>query len=558
MSDIIKTQRSFAVKAKHQPLHKFEHLYRLICQEGWISTALDAVLSNKGSRTAGIDGVTKKAFASQEAKAAFIQEIRQELREKSFRPTPGRRIHIPKSNGKTRPLGILTLKDRVVQMLLKMLIEPIWESDFLNCSNGFRPGRRTMDCIALLDSYINKQSKFYWIIEGDIKGAFDNIHQGKLLSYVANRIADRRILNLIERFLKVGVMENQLFKSTDLGTQQGGIISPLLANIYLHQMDLFWWNKYGSLDRKAKARRRLAHMGNCSLIRFADDWLLLTNGTKREAYRLKEEMQTFLREELELELSEEKSHITHVNHGIDFLGFHIKRYTCRDDRPKMLVTPNNRSKERLKTKVKEMTARKRFLDKPLLKFSALNAVLRGWIGYYQHCNAKETAKDLDFWVNKRLLDWLQKRHNLPIRRTMQLYKRRQRGERYNLGIENGGKLLYLYKMSDQPITKYRSRKPTNPYITGEWVYRAETTDTPIGDRVWLGNAKNDERWREIKAEIKAERGAKCETCGSTYKLELHHMKAKCHGGKDIKENAQLLCKRCHVKTPTYGNRRWIQ
>jgi RNA-directed DNA polymerase len=519
---------------------------------------LEGVLSNKGARTAGIDGLTKKVLASQEAKAAFIQGLRKELREKSFRPTPGRRIYIPKSNGKTRPLGILTLKDRVVQMLLKMLLEPIWESDFLNCSNGFRAGRRTMDWIALLDSYINNQSKFYWVIEGDIKGAFDNIHQGKLLSCLAKRIAEGHILNLIERILKVGVMENQLFKRTDLGRQQGGIISPLLANIYLHQMDLFWWNKYGSLDRKAKERRRLARMGNCSLIRFADDWLLLINGSKMESYRLKEEMQTFLKEELGLELSEEKTHITHANHGFDFFCFHIKRYTSRDDRPKMLVTANNKSKERLKTKVKEMTARKRFRDKPLLKFSALNGVLRGWIGYYQHCNAKERAKDLDFWVNERLHRWLQRRHKLAIRRTMQLYKRRQKGERYNLGIENGVKLLYLYKMSDQPITKYRSRKPMNPYITGEWVYKAETTDTRIGERVWLGNAKNNERWREIKAEIKAEQGARCETCESTYKLEVHHMKARCQGGKDTKENAQLLCKRCHVKTPTYGSRRWIQ
>lgn len=558
MSDIIITQRSFAVKAMHQPKHKFGHLYRLICQDEWISAALDAVLSNKGSRTAGIDGLNKKAFTSQREKAIFIQEIREELREGKFRPSPGKRVYIPKSNGKTRPLGILTLKDRVVQTLLKMLLEPIWESNFLNCSNGFRPKRRTMDCIARLNSYINRRNKFYWVIEGDIKGAFDNIHQAKLLNYLAQRIADRRILKMIEVFLKAGVMENQLFKPTDVGTQQGSVISPLLANIYLHQMDLFWWNKYGKLDRKTKEKRRLAHMGNCSLIRYADDWLLLTNGSKSEVYRLKEEMQTFLKEELMLELSDEKTHTTHVNEGFDFLGFNIKRYVSRDDRPKMLVIPSNKSQERLKAKVREMTARKRFLDKPLLKFSALNAVLRGWIGYYQHCNAKKTSKDLDYWVNQRMLSWLQERHKLPVRRTMRLYKKRQEGKRYNLGIKDGEEMLYLYRMSDQPIMKYRSRNLGNPYIVGKEITKLEKVEVPLEEEVWLGNAKNNERWREIKAEIKAERGRRCEICGKAYNLELHHIKARCHGGKDEKENAQLLCKLCHVKTPTYGSRRRIQ
>jgi group II intron reverse transcriptase/maturase len=271
MSDIIKTQRSFAIKAQHNPAHRFDHLYRLICQEEWIRTALNVILSNKGARTPGIDGITKKALASDEARAALVQELRDDLRTGRFRPLPVRRVFIPKANGKLRPLGILTLKDRVVQYLLKMLLEPIWESDFLNCSNGFRPDRRTMDCIALLDSYINKRNKYYWVIEGDIKGAFDNIHQTKLLEFLAERIADRRILNLIAGFLKAGVMEGRLFHRPELGVPQGGPLSPLLANVYLHQLDRYWWQRYGNLHRKEKERRRLAHKGNCALIRYADD-----------------------------------------------------------------------------------------------------------------------------------------------------------------------------------------------------------------------------------------------------------------------------------------------
>lgn len=138
MSDIIKTQRSLAIKAKFQKEHQFDHLYRLICRQDWIADALETVLLNKGSKTPGIDGVSKKALESEAAKSKFVKEIELELREKQFRPLPVRRIYIPKSNGKKRPLGIPTIKDRVVQMLVKMVLEPIYESDFLNCSNGLR------------------------------------------------------------------------------------------------------------------------------------------------------------------------------------------------------------------------------------------------------------------------------------------------------------------------------------------------------------------------------------------------------------------------------------
>lgn len=560
MSDIIKTQRSLARKAEHNPQHQFDHLYRLICREEWIHAALKSVLSNQGAKTAGIDGVTKKELASSSAKAEFVCELQAELRSKQFRPTPVRRVYIPKANGKRRPLGIATLKDRVVQMLLKMVLEPIWESDFLNCSNGFRPERRTQDCIALLDSYINKRNKYFWVIEGDIKGAFDNIHHEILLKLVAKRVADQRLLKLVERFLKAGIMQGALFQRTDIGTPQGAICSPLLANIYLHQLDRYWWNKYGSLDRKQKEKRRTQRLGNCGLIRYADDWLLLTNGGKAEALRLREEFQTFLLDELKLELNMEKTRVTHVNNGFDFLGFHVRRYVSGHDKPKLLVTPTEEAKKRLKAKIKEMTNRKRFKDSPLLKFTALNAVLRGWMGYYCHSNAKKTAKDLDFWVNERLFLWLQKRHRLPPRRIMKMYKMRQfhkTGQRDNWGIRNGEDYLYLYRMSDKPITKYRSRCLPNPYLKGEELTRLTTTEVPIPNQVWLGNALNDE-WRELKEEIKAERGAKCAVCGSTEDLDLHHMKARRIGGTDVKENLQLLCRHCHAQTSSFGDHMRLQ
>ena len=209
MSDITKAQYSLAVKAKYNKQHRFEHLYRLTCREEWVTQAVNIVLSNKGSRTAGVDGLTKEYYASETARKGLVQQIQQELREHSFRPQPSRRIYVPKVNGKKRPIGISTVKDRAVQMLLKMTLEPIYESDFLNCSNGFRPGRRTMDCIALLDSYINRQNKFYWVIEGDIRGAYDHINQEILVELVNQRIADPKILHLIEKFLKAGIQSDR-------------------------------------------------------------------------------------------------------------------------------------------------------------------------------------------------------------------------------------------------------------------------------------------------------------------------------------------------------------
>jgi RNA-directed DNA polymerase len=379
-----------------------------------------------------------------------------------------------------------------------------------------------------------------------------------LLRLLAQRLADRRLLKLAARLLKAGVREGTLFRRTERGTPQGAICSPLWANVYLHQLDRYWGQHYGGLHRKVKERRRSAHLGNCALIRYADAWLLLTNGSKAEAQRLRGEVQRFLGDELRLELSVEKTHVTPVNDGFAFLGFHIRRYVGPRDRPKLLIMPSRKAQDRLKAKVKEMTARRRVRDTPRLKFGALNAVLRGWISYYRHCNAKKIAKDLDYWVNRRVFLWLQKRPRLPPRRVLARYKQRQDGRRYNWGLQNGEDRLFLYRMGDQPLTKYRSRKLPNPHLTGDGVTALERPEVPVPAYVWLGNAENNEVWRELKAEIKAERGARCERCGNRVGLDLHHVKARRSGGRDIKAHAQLLCEPCHVQTPTYGDHHRLQ
>jgi len=271
MNDICKTQQSFARKAQAQPEHRFGDMYHLICGQEWLTVALEAILRNKGSQTAGMDGINRQKLEEETARYQFIKDLQAELKAKTYQPQPVRRQWIPKANGKLRPLGIPTLRDRVVQMALKMVMEPIWESDFLDCSNGFRPGRRTMDCIRVCQSRITTQNKYLWVIEGDIRGCFDNIQHTILLKLIQRRIKDQAIIELIKGMLTAGVIEQGQYQPTPTGTPQGGVLSPLLTNIYLHEFDRWWWENYGKLTLYQKAKRRKAGIGNCILTRYADD-----------------------------------------------------------------------------------------------------------------------------------------------------------------------------------------------------------------------------------------------------------------------------------------------
>ena len=226
MDAISLTQHSFALKAQHNPEHRFKDVYHLITRRDWIEHALSAILANEGARTAGVDGITRKNFQDPTFHADFIKDLHTELKSRAYQPTPARRQWIAKPKGGQRPLGICTIRDRAVQMLLKLLLEPIAESDFLECSYGFRPGRRTMDCIGICRRYIQRAMKYYWIVEGDIQGCFDAIRHDRLMTFIQQRIADRQVLTLIERFLKAGILEGTWYHPTHAGVPQGSVVSP--------------------------------------------------------------------------------------------------------------------------------------------------------------------------------------------------------------------------------------------------------------------------------------------------------------------------------------------
>jgi len=558
MNDLRKTQESFARKAQAQPEHRFADLYHLVCQEDWLKEALNAVLRNAGSRTAGIDGVSRKQLADEQVKARLIQELQTELKSGTYRPQPVRRHWIPKANGKLRPLGIPTIKDRVVQKVLKMLLEPIWENDFLDCSNGFRPGRRTMDCIRTCQSRITTQNKYLWVIEGDIKGCFDHVQHAILLKLIRRRIRDERIIGLIDAMLTAGVMEGQLFQHTPEGTPQGGILSPLLANIYLHEFDRWWWEGYGKLTPYQKAKRRQAGVGNCILTRYADDFLILCNGPHQEAERLREEARQVLWDQLQLELSLEKTHITHATEGFDFLGFHLQWKLPKQGKPWLRVIPNQKSVERFKRTIKSLTKRNTFYQSPLEKIHALNRVMRGWNQYYEYVNATRTASELTYWANDRLFLWLKKRHKKGARWVLKNYRhqeQRGRHQRWNLGVKDQeGHMVFLYHMTDLHRRIYYARKHPHPYLTPVTVSDA-FPQMPF-PAFWEGRTTPEKAdWATLRLAALERDSYRCTQCGDTHQLHVHHILPRHRHGTNQLDNLQTLCKSCHVHTPGWGRPR---
>jgi hypothetical protein len=452
-----------------------------------------------------------------------------------------------------RPLGLATLQDRVVQMRVKRGLDPRWASDFLNGSNGFRPRRRTMDGLARLDRDLNARTKDDGVIAGDIKGAFDTRHQGSWWRRLAQRLADRRLRKVAARVLKAGVMEGPRFRRTALGTPQGAIGSPVWANGSLPQRDRSWGQPDGGLHRPVKARRRRAPRGHCALRRDADDGRRRTHGSQAEAQRLRDEGQRVRGDERRRERSVAQTPVTQVHDGVDCLGLPSRRDGGPGTRPTRRIRPRRTAQDRLKAQVQAMTARTRCRDTPRRQFGALNAVLRGGIGYDRHGTAKKIAQDVDDWVNRRVLLWRQKRHRLPPRRVLARDKQRQDGRRYHWGRQHGEDGLVLDRMSHQPLTTYRSRQRANPSLPGDGVTARERPAGPGPPYVWLGHAEPNEVWRELKAESQADRGAQWERCGNRVGLDLHPVPARRYGGRDLNAHAQLRCDPCHVHTSTDGD-----
>jgi len=400
--------------AAADPGRRFDDLFNLVHNPATLAVAWDRVARNRGARSAGSDGLTVARIVSDVGVPEFLDDLRQQLRDGTFSPQPVRERKIPKpgGSGKVRRLGIPTVTDRVVQAALKLVLEPIFEADFIPVSYGFRPERRAHDAIA--EIHLFGTQGYRWVLDADIEACFDRISHSGLLDRVRKRVKDKRVVGLVKAFLKAGIMtELGEYEDTLTGTPQGGILSPLLANIALSVLDEALhapWQPAGEMSTTWQRRkRRWNTLPNWRLIRYADDFVVLTDGNRHHLDALREQITQVL-QPMGLVLSPAKTNIVHMSDGFSFLGFHIqwkrKRgtnkwyvYTFIADRPLRSV----------KAKIRALTPRTSQvpLKDTLIR---INQIIRGWANYSRHAVATRTFRHLQYFTWWRIVHWQRTLH----------------------------------------------------------------------------------------------------------------------------------------------------
>jgi RNA-directed DNA polymerase len=396
--------------AINDPDRIFDDLHNLVYDPAFLVVAWDRVRSNKGARSAGVDGVAPRSIEA--GAGEFLVGLQDELKARRFSPSPSRTAMIAKAKGKVRRLGIATAADRVVQASLKLVLEPIFEADFKPCSYGFRPRRRAQDAIAEIHHLASPNRNYKWVFEGDIEACFDSIDHGALMDRIRRRIEDRRILRLVKAFLKAGVLsEDGADRATITGTPQGGILSPLLANIALSVLDEHFHKKWEELGPAwTRAKRRRSGEPAFRLVRYADDFVVMVGGTRGDAEALRAEVGSVLAP-MGLRLSEAKTRVCHVDEGFDFLGWRIQRRRWRGRAGKRAVYtyPSKEALADLMAAVRTITRRRRHRSLADL-LRRLNPVLRGWCNYFRHGVSSRTFGYVDHFSWWRVVGWLRKRH----------------------------------------------------------------------------------------------------------------------------------------------------
>jgi RNA-directed DNA polymerase len=395
--------------AGEDPDRRFDDVFNLVADPAFLMVAWARVRGNRGARTAGVDGVTPRSIIF--GTERLLAGLRAELKARTFQPLPVREKLIPKPGGRVRGLGIPTTRDRVVQASLKLVLEPIFEADFKPVSYGFRPRRRAQDAIAEIHHFTSRS--YEWVVEGDIEACFDNIDHTALMDRVRRRVGDKRVLALIKAFLKAGILtEDGQSRDTITGTPQGGILSPLLANIALSVLDDHFveaWEADMAIPYRRRRRRRQG-LGNYRLVRYADDWVIMVSGTRAHAEALRHEAAAVLAP-MGLRLSEHKTRISHIDEGLDFLGMRIRRHKKRGaNRYHVYTYPTRASLASVKAKVKEWTTR-RTKNLPLsVLLKKINTILRGWTNYHRHGASSRTFHYLNAYTWRRVWRWIRAKH----------------------------------------------------------------------------------------------------------------------------------------------------
>ncbi|MFI6169035.1 group II intron reverse transcriptase/maturase [Nocardia sp. NPDC051052] len=454
----------------------FDDLHNLVHDPAFLTHAWERVHGNKGGRTAGVDGVVPRSIPNDSV--ALLSRIRTELKDRSFRPDRVREKLIPKPGYplKKRRLGIPTAADRIVQASLKLVLEPIFEADFQPSSYGFRPRRRAQDAIAEIHMFGSQG--YQWVLEADIEACFDRIDHTALMDRIRHRVTDKRVLALVKSFLKAGIMsEDGLDRDTPTGTPQGGILSPLLANIGLSVLDEHYQHKWDSLggDTKKAAMGRRAYLRRTGgatyrLVRYADDFVVLVNGQQHHAEQARTEVAHILAP-MGLQLSEPKTRVLHMDTGFHFLGWRIQRRTKAGTTRKVIYTyPSKKSLASIIGKIRFITRR---AGSPYRSLEALlkhpNITVRGWCLYFRHGVSAATYRYVSHYLWWAVVRWLRARHpRLGWRKIKRRYQTEYPASR---PAENG---TVLCDPSTIVIERYRYRGHAIPT---PWTVRATLLET---------------------------------------------------------------------------------
>jgi len=481
---------------------------------------------NKGKNTAGVDGVVCDTPQSR------LRLLNEGLDLKGYQPKPVRRVFIPKSNGKRRPLGIPTVRDRVMQAIVKMALEPEWEHRFEVNSYGFRPGRRTMDAVSAIHHTIASRGSSEWVLDADISGCFDNIDHEAMLKRLPV------FTTILRRWLKAGVVEFGTYRETEAGTPQGGIISPLLANVALDGLERIF-GAYNAKDRYQRPAVRSSMDKGISLIRYADDFVVTAPSRERLEQYVLPAVDTFLKKR-GLTLNQGKTRIVHVTDGFDFLGFTIRQYG-----EKTLTKPQKEKTLSHLRQIRDILVKNRTATSGNI-VNLLNPIIRGWSNYYRYGSSTQTFSYADHRLWQMLWKWSCRRHR---KKSCQWIRQRyftrvgQRewvffGER-----EETGKRIQLAYHAQTPVSRYfkvhRSMTPMNPDEAEYWQrrkMRAGLTETFRRDRRHLFKRQEG-------------RCAICnvsfDTLGDDPEIDVHHRQPRLIGGSNDPDNLAMVHRWCH-------------
>lgn len=582
-SKVQRTQWMLYAEASHNQERRFKQVYRFLKQPWWVAQAINDVLRNQGSRTAGIDGKTRSDYSETEQFQKLMDSIIEDISTGTYSPQPVRRIYIKKANGKMRPLGIPTIRDRVVQQMVRMLLEPIYEGTFLPCSYGFRPNRCTWDAIAEARRFLTPKNRYYTIIEGDITDCFGTIQHGTLMTQLKRRILDKRLLSLIWGMLQAGYMEDLKYHESTEGTTQGGIASPLLANVYLHRLDEWMHYRFHAIQNHDRERlKRHGEIAYVRYIRYADDFVVLTRDSEH-AEALKQEISEYLASELKMNLSPEKTLITQAQDGFNFLGVRIITFPQKSKLGRMMpyVIPADKSVQAFRQKVKEITHRRLDYVQPAERIKAINRLILGWANYHHWGNSKETFTKLTLWTSKKVLRMLERsitpgrrnayiQHIKPIADCINLKRWKKytvwRTPAINLGAGAWYGLIPIAIISTKECWYFRggnippAYQPLNNEMDKKGRDTSILTDLDVIQSTKIHDVPRNSAKYDVVYFVNRKRTLQrdqytCVVCGyksqrqqgEEHDLEVHHINPSDGNGLD---NLQTVCLPCHRKLTT--------